>query len=74
MSNRIAELANKIEGGNKGDGNDNNGDTPTIIFSPQIIIQGNADKNDVKEAVKMSQTEFERFMNEYLKKKKRIRL
>ena len=30
MSNRIAELANKIEGGNKGDGNDNNGDTPTI--------------------------------------------
>lgn len=74
MSNRIAELANKIEGGNKGDGNDNNGDTPTIIFSPQIIIQGNADKNDVKEAVKMSQAEFERFMNEYLKKRKRIRL
>ena len=74
MSNRIAELANKIESGNKGDGNYNNGDTPTIVFSPQIIIQGNADKNDVKEAVKMSQTEFERFMNEYLKKKKRIRL
>lgn len=74
MSNRIAELANKIESGDKGDGNYNNGDTPTIVFSPQIIIQGNADKNDVKEAVKMSQTEFERFMNEYLKKKKRIQL
>lgn len=74
MSNRIAELANKIESGNKGNDNYNNGDTPTIVFSPQIIIQGNADKNDVKEAVKMSQTEFERFMNEYLKKKKRIRL
>ena len=74
MSNRIAELANKIESGNKGDDNYNNGDTPTIVFSPQIIIQGNADKNDVKEAVKMSQTEFERFMNEYLKKKKRIQL
>lgn len=74
MSNRIAELANKIESRNKGDGNYNNGDTPTIVFSPQIIIQGNADKNDVKEAVKMSQTEFERFMNEYLKKKKRIQL
>lgn len=74
MSNRIAELANKIENGNKGDDNYNNGDTPTIVFSPQIIIQGNADKNDVKEAVKMSQTEFERFMNEYLKKKKRIQL
>lgn len=74
MSNRIAELANKIESGNEGDGNYNNGDTPTIVFSPQIIIQGNADKNDVKEAVKMSQTEFERFMNEYLKKKKRIQL
>lgn len=74
MSNRIAELANKIENGNKGDDNYNNGDTPTVVFSPQIIIQGNADKNDVKEAVKMSQTEFERFMNEYLKKKKRIQL
>lgn len=74
MSNRIAELANKIESGNKGDGNYNNVDTPTIVFNPQIIIQGNADKNDVKEAVKMSQTEFERFMNEYLKKKKRIKL
>lgn len=74
MSNLIAELANKIESGNKGDDNYNNGDTPTIVFSPQIIIQGNADKNDVKEAVKMSQTEFERFMNEYLKKKKRIQL
>lgn len=74
MSNRIAELANKIESGNKGDDNYNNGDTPTIVFSPKIIIQGNADKNDVKEAVKMSQTEFEKFMNEYLKKKKRIQL
>lgn len=74
MSNRIAELANKIESGNKGDGNYNNGDTPTIVFSPKIIIQGNANKNDVKEAVKMSQTEFEKFMNEYLKKQKRIQL
>ncbi len=36
-----------------------------IIFSPQITIQGNAKKEDVQQALQMSQADFNRMMEEY---------
>ena len=39
--------------------------SPKIIYSPQIIIQGNASKEDVQSAISLSQEEFNRMMEEY---------
>lgn len=36
-----------------------------VVFSPQITIQGNADKKDVESALKMSQQEFDRMYAEH---------
>lgn len=75
MGSRIVELANKLENNNQGNNNDGNGDNPpTIVYSPQIIIQGNANKNDVNDALKMSQAEFNKMMAKYLKTKDRVKL
>lgn len=75
MGSRIVELANKLENNNQGNNDDGNGDNPpTIVYSPQIIIQGNADKNDVNDALKMSQAEFNKMMAKYLKTKDRVKL
>lgn len=75
MGSRIVELANKLENNNQGNNDDGNGDNPpTIVYSPQIIIQGNADKNDVNNALKMSQAEFNKMMAKYLKTKDRVKL
>ena len=75
MSSRIVELANNLENNNQGNNNDGNGDNPpTIVYSPQIIIQGNANKNDVNDALKMSQAEFNKMMAKYLKTKDRVKL
>lgn len=75
MGSRIVEVANKLENNNQGNNNDGNGDNPpTIVYSPQIIIQGNANKNDVNDALKMSQAEFNQMMAKYLKTKDRVKL
>lgn len=75
MGSRIVELANKLENNNQGNNNDSNGNNPpTIVYSPQIIIQGNANKNDVNDALKMSQAEFNKMMAKYLKTKDRVKL
>ena len=36
-----------------------------IVYSPQITIQGNAEKEDVQGALSISQAEFSRMMDEY---------
>lgn len=46
--------------------NDNrSADSSKIVYSPQIVIQGNADKGDVQSALATSQEEFNRMMDEY---------
>lgn len=54
----------------------NNGTTqqPGITFAPQIIIQGNASKDDVEQALNMSQSQFERMLDNYFKKRQRLSL
>ena len=48
-------------------------DNLTINYNPQIIIQGNADQETVKTALDESKREFEKFMNAWLKEKKRLK-
>lgn len=42
-----------------------------IVFSPQVIIQGNASKEDIHSALQMSQAEFERMYAEHERQKAR---
>lgn len=42
-----------------------------VVFSPQITIQGNADKKDVESALRMSQQEFDRMYAEHERQKGR---
>lgn len=43
-----------------------------LTFAPQIEIKGNADEDTVYRAIKMSQSEFEEMMNQYLFSKGRV--
>ena len=43
-----------------------------IVYNPQIIIQGNASKEDVQEALDISQAKFNRMMDKYFKNKNRV--
>ena len=57
------ELAN-IDGAGYGSGGD-------IIFSPQITIMGNADRNEVQAGLRMAMEEFEKMYDQMMKRKKR---
>jgi hypothetical protein len=62
-ANRTEQLLAGLSGGWGG---------PSISFAPQITIEGNANKDDVKSALDMSQVEFERRMNAYFAKRRRV--
>ena len=47
--------------------------TPQVVYAPNITINGNADKEVVKEATKQSYEEFVIFMNRYVKENKRTK-
>lgn len=58
-------------GGKKQKGGDS-GDSPTFVFSPTYHFEGEApSKQDIVDANRMSQKEFEKMMKEYLRKNKR---
>lgn len=40
--------------------------SPKIVYSPQITIQGSADREDIQSALSMSQDEFKRMVDEYI--------
>ena len=48
------------------------GPAPVINFSPQVTINGNATAEDVREGIKMSQRDFEKMMDQYLRGKARV--
>ena len=50
---------------NRSNDNSSAENSQKIIFSPQITIQGNANKEDVQRALQMSQADFTRMMEEY---------
>ena len=71
--NALAESIN-AGSGNSNNGDGNNGDSsPSIVYSPQIIIQGNASREDIDDALRLSQEEFEAMYNKMIKDRERTR-
>lgn len=50
---------------NRSNDNSSSDNSKQIVFAPQITIQGNANKEDVQQAIQMSQADFARMMEEY---------
>lgn len=74
INSKLAILANSIGGGNNGSGNNNSGGGDgSIVFSPTIIIQGNADKGEIEKAAKMSFEEFKKLYKQMKKEEERVR-
>lgn len=48
-----------------------NNNAPNISYNPQITIQGNANKEDIKKTLKENKDEFENFIDDYFEKKRR---
>ncbi|MFC4403322.1 hypothetical protein [Gracilibacillus xinjiangensis] len=46
----------------------------TLQYNPQVIVQGNADKEDVQRALNEDRKKFEKWIEEYLYKKRRVSL
>ncbi len=66
---------NNLSEGKPGYKNQRNADDtpPTFVFSPTYQFYGEApSKDDIVEANRMSQAEFEKMMKEYLRKHKRV--
>ncbi|WP_024346589.1 phage tail tape measure protein [Lacrimispora indolis] len=56
---------------NKTNENSNTNDSSKFVYSPSVVIQGNADQKDVERALDMSQAKFNQMMAEYQRQKGR---
>ena len=77
INDKLNVLANKLlTNGSANSSSDNNatvgGAQPQIVFSPQITIQGNANKEDVEDALTMSMQKFEEMYNRMMKQRQRV--
>lgn len=71
----IGETVANLSGetGNRKQTGGNQDDTPTFVFSPTYHFDGEApSKEDIVEANRMSEKEFEKMMRDYLRKNKRV--
>ena len=59
---KLEQLLGSVSGGSGGE----------IVFAPQIEVKGSANKEDVREAVRLSFEEFKRMMERYRKEKRRV--
>lgn len=58
----LTKLSNMLNGGVGGD----------ITYSPNIVINGNADKSEISEAMRSSYEEFKEFMDRYTSERRRL--
>ncbi len=56
---------------NKTSESSSSNDSQKFVYSPQVIIQGNASKEDVQSALDMDQEKFNRMMAEYMRQNQR---
>ena len=71
----LGETVGTLSGGTTGKrgGQPEGGQGPTFVFSPTYHFEGETpSKEDIVEANRMSQKEFEKMMKEYLRKNKRV--
>lgn len=70
---KLSILADSISGKGNDDKN-NRGENPDVInYSPTIIIQGNANEQDIKEATKISFEEFKKLYKQMKKEEARVK-
>lgn len=58
----LSKLSNMLNGGADG----------SITYSPNIVINGNADKSEISEAMRSSYEEFKEFMDMYTRERRRL--
>ena len=58
----LTKLSNMLNGGAGGG----------ITYSPNIVINGNADKSEISEAMRSSYEEFKEFMDRYTSERRRL--
>ena len=68
----IGETIDNLSGGTTNNNTTNQTSNPTFNFNPTYVIEGNADQETIQEANKTSQEEFEKMMNEWMRKNKRV--
>ncbi len=73
INSKLVTLANSISGEKNGSGDNNSGGDKPIVFSPTINIYGNANKEDVEQATKLSFEEFKRLYKQMKKEEERVR-
>lgn len=54
-----------MSGGNKREMGGGSGGASSVVFSPNITINGEGDKDTVTQALKMSYSDFKKYMNDY---------
>ena len=77
INDKLNVLANKLLTNGSANSSSDNGavagsNQPPIVFSPQITIQGNASREDVEDALTMSQQQFEQMFERMMKQRKRV--
>lgn len=70
---KLSTLAESVVDRNGSGGNSDIDNSDVINYSPTIIIQGNADKDDVEKATKMSFEEFKKLYRQMKKEEQRVR-
>lgn len=65
MLERLKEMLDELRGGGSNRGGGNNDSGGQIVFSPQITVNGNGDKETIMATMRMSYSEFREFMEEY---------
>lgn len=69
----IGETIDNLAGGTTNNNTTTNQtSSPTFNFNPTYVIEGNADQETIQEANKMSQADFEKMMNEWMRTNKRV--
>lgn len=68
----IGETIDSLSGGTTNNNTTTQTSNPTFNYSPTFVIEGNADRETLQEANKMSQAEFEKMMNEWQRKNQRV--
>lgn len=71
MLERLKEMLDELRGGGSNRGGGNNDGDGQIVFSPQITVNGNGDKETIMATMRMSYSEFREFMEEYERDRRR---
>jgi len=68
----IGETIDSMNAGTTNNTTTNQSASPTFYFNPTYVIEGNADQEVIQEVNKMSQAEFNRMMDKWVRDRGRV--